>query len=254
VGALSGRSALVTGAASGIGRAIAELFADEGAALGLLDRDADGARALGGALEQRGGRALVLPGDVARDEDCRRAVAAVGAAFGRLDVLVNAAGIIRRADVLGTTEEEWDRAMAVNLKAVFLLARAAIPLMAAAGGGAIVNIASNWGLVGGPRAAAYCASKGGVVLLTRAMALDHGAQGIRVNCVCPGDIDTPMLRDEARQLGQAWEAFQAESASNPLRRVGAPEDVARAALFLASDAASFVTGAALVVDGGFVSG
>jgi NAD(P)-dependent dehydrogenase (short-subunit alcohol dehydrogenase family) len=181
-------------------------------------------------------------------------VEAVQAAFGRLDVLVNAAGIIQRADVLATSEEQWDRTLAVNVKSVFLLARAAIPAMLAAGGGAIVNIASNWGLVGGARAAAYCASKGAVVTLTKALALDHGHQGIRVNCLCPGDVDTPMLRDEARQLGLSWEAFREEAAANPLGRVGTPEDVAHAALFLASSAAAFVNGAALVVDGGFVAG
>jgi NAD(P)-dependent dehydrogenase (short-subunit alcohol dehydrogenase family) len=254
VDALSGRGALVTGAASGIGRAVALLFAREGAAVGLLDRDAEGARAAAREIEQTGGRALPLPGDVTLDADCRRAVEAVQAAFSRLDVLVNAAGIIQRADVLATSEEQWDRTLAVNVKSVFLLARAAIPAMLAAGGGAIVNIASNWGLVGGARAAAYCASKGAVVTLTKALALDHGQQGIRVNCLCPGDVDTPMLRDEARQLGLSWEAFREEAAANPLGRVGTPEDVAHAALFLASSAAAFVNGAALVVDGGFVAG
>ena len=126
--------------------------------------------------------------------------------------------------------------------------------MAKAGGGSIINMASGWGLAGGPKAAAYCASKGAVVLLTRAMALDHGPQNIRVNCICPGDIDTAMLRNEARQLGEPADRFLAEAARRPLGRVGRPEEIAQAALYLASDAASFVTGTALVVDGGGLAG
>jgi NAD(P)-dependent dehydrogenase (short-subunit alcohol dehydrogenase family) len=126
--------------------------------------------------------------------------------------------------------------------------------MARSGGGVIINTASNWGLVGGARAAAYCASKGAVVLLTKAMALDHGPDGIRVNCICPGDTDTPMLRSEAEQLGEPAAAFLAESARVPLGRVGRPEDVAEAAVYLASEASSFMTGASLLIDGGFAAG
>ncbi len=174
--------------------------------------------------------------------------------FGRLDILVNNAGIIRRTTVLDITEEEWDRVMAVNVKSIFLLSQYAIPVMAKAGGGVIINTASGWGLVGGRNAVSYCASKGAVVNMTRAMALDHGEQNIRVNCICPGDTDTPMLRSEARQLGQADEQFLAEAADRPLQRIGRPEDIAQAALYLASDAASFVTGTALVVDGGGLAG
>ena len=134
------------------------------------------------------------------------------------------------------------------------MSKVAIPILAAAGGGAIVNTASGWGLVGGANAAAYCASKGAVVNMTRAMALDHAAQDIRVNCVCPGDTDTDMLREEARQLGQPDEEFLAAASERPLRRIGRPEDVAQAVLYLAGDAASFVTGATLVVDGGGLAG
>jgi NAD(P)-dependent dehydrogenase (short-subunit alcohol dehydrogenase family) len=144
--------------------------------------------------------------------------------------------------------------MAVNVKSIFLMSRQVIPIMGKAGGGSIINMASGWGLAGGPKAAVYCASKGAVVLLTKAMAIDHGLQGIRVNCICPGDTDTAMLRDEAQQLGESTERFLAESARRPLGRVGKPEEIARAALYLASDAASFVTGAALVVDGGGLAG
>ena len=144
--------------------------------------------------------------------------------------------------------------MAVNVKAVFLMSRLAIPLMEKTGGGSIINTASGWGLTGGSRAAVYCASKGAVVLLTKAMAIDHGPQKIRVNCICPGDTDTAMLRNEAEQLGEPDDRFLAEAAKRPLGRVGRPEEIAQAALYLASDASSFVTGTALVVDGGGLAG
>jgi NAD(P)-dependent dehydrogenase (short-subunit alcohol dehydrogenase family) len=144
--------------------------------------------------------------------------------------------------------------MDVNVKSIFLMSHYAIPLMARAGGGSIINTASGWGLTGGPKAAAYCASKGAVVLLTKAMAVDHGSQNIRVNCICPGDTDTAMLRDEALQLGEIADRFLADAARRPLGRLGKPEEIAQAALYLASDASSFVTGTALVVDGGGLAG
>jgi NAD(P)-dependent dehydrogenase (short-subunit alcohol dehydrogenase family) len=156
--------------------------------------------------------------------------------------------------VLDLSEEDWDRVMAVNVKAIYLLSREVIPHMQKAGGGAIVNTSSGWGLAGGAKAAVYCASKGAVVLLTKAMAIDHGPQKIRVNCICPGDTDTPMLREEARQLGVENSRFFAESAKRPLGRAGTPEEIAQAVLYLASDASSFVTGTALVVDGGGLAG
>jgi NAD(P)-dependent dehydrogenase (short-subunit alcohol dehydrogenase family) len=156
--------------------------------------------------------------------------------------------------VIDLSEEDWDRVMAVNVKSIFLTSQQVIPIMAKAGGGTIINTASGWGLVGGPRAAVYCASKGAVVLLTKAMAVDHGPQNIRVNCICPGDTDTSMLRNEAQQLGELEDLFLAESARRPLGRIGKPEEIAKAALYLASDASSFVTGTALVVDGGGLAG
>ena len=253
-GALEGRVALVTGAASGIGRAIAGLLAREGAAIVVFDRDESGGRAAAEAIEADGGRCLAVAGDVTRDADCGRAVDAAIGKLGGLHVLCNNAGIIRRATILDTSEEDWDRLMQVNVKSIFLMSRRAVPHMKRAGGGVIVNTASNWGLVGGERAAAYCATKGAVVLLTKAMALDHGPDGIRVNCVCPGDTDTPMLRSEAEMLREPVDRFLAQSAQVPLRRVATPDDIARAVLYLASDASSFMTGAPLVVDGGFVAG
>jgi NAD(P)-dependent dehydrogenase (short-subunit alcohol dehydrogenase family) len=254
MGRLTGKRALITGAASGIGRATALLFAREGAAVVVVDVDEVGGQAVAQAIRDEGGRAMFVRCDVTQAEDCQRAVQRTVDEFGGLDVLFNNAGIIRRATVIGTTEEEWDRVMAVNVKSIFLLSKCAIPVMAQTGGGAIVNTSSGWGLVGGRNAVSYCASKGAVVNMTRAMALDHGAQNIRVNCICPGDTDTPMLRNEARQLGESDEVFLAEAADRPLQRIGRPEDIARAVLYLVSDDASFVTGTALVVDGGGLAG
>lgn len=253
MGTLGGRVAIVTGGASGIGRATAELLAAEGASVAVVDIDGPGAERVAAAIRSTGRRAVALPTDVTRDADCRGAVESAGDAFSRLDVLVNCAGIIHRADVVGLDEDEWDRVMDVNVKSVYLMSRYAVPAMVAGGGGAIVNIGSGWGLKGGPRAVSYCASKGAVVNMTRAMAIDHGPQGIRVNCVCPGDTDTPLLRSEARQLGVDEAAFLAESAARPLARLGTPEDVARAVLYLVSDASSWVTGSILVVDGGGIA-
>jgi NAD(P)-dependent dehydrogenase (short-subunit alcohol dehydrogenase family) len=173
---------------------------------------------------------------------------------GKISVLFNNVGIIRRASVVDTTEEEWDRVMDTNVKSVFIFSKYVIPVMTEAGSGVIINTASGWGIMGGQKAASYCASKGAVVLLTKAMALDHGPQNIRVNCICPGDTETPLLISEARQLGIPREEFLEEAKQRPLQRIGRPEEIANAVLFLASDAASYVTGTALVVDGGGLAG
>jgi len=219
-----------------------------------MDRDEARGAAVVREIVQDGGRAIFIPGDVARAEDCRQAVEQTVGELGGLEILFNNAGIIRRADVVGTSEEDWDRVMAVNVKGAFLLSKYAVPVMARPGGGSIIHASSGWGLVGGAKAAAYCASKGAIVLLTKAMAIDHGKQNIRVNCICPGDTDTPMLRNEARQLGMDEDKFLAEAADRPLQRIAQPEEIAQAVLYLASDASSFVTGAALVVDGGGLAG
>ena len=250
MGAADGKRAIVTGAASGIGRATAELLAAEGAAVILADVDETRGEAVAAGIRATGGRARFVRCDVTSSEACRSVVEAAVAELGGLDILCNNAGTIRRADVVGTTEAEWAHVMAVNVTSVFLMSKHAIPAISASGGGAIVNTGSGWGLKGGPLAASYCASKGAVVNLTRAMAIDHGPAGIRVNCVCPGDTDTGMLREEARQLGESEAAFLAEAAARPLARIGQPADIARAILFLATDAAGWVTGTTLVVDGG----
>jgi len=247
--ALEGRVALVTGAASGIGRAIAARFVAEGAATLLADVNEAAGMTAAEETRRQGGRTRFVHVDVRCAADCARAVDGALAAFGALHILVNCAGVIRRSTVTELSEADWDLVMDVNAKSVFLMSRAAIPRLAVVRG-TIVNIASGWGLAAGPRAAAYCASKAAVVLLTKAMAIDHGPQGIRVNCICPGDTDTPMLRSEARQIGQLEAEFLAEAARRPLRRIGRPEEIAGAAVFLASDAARFITGTTLVVDGG----
>jgi NAD(P)-dependent dehydrogenase (short-subunit alcohol dehydrogenase family) len=254
MGHLTGKVALISGGASGIGRAIALLFAQEGAAVSVADLDAAGAERVIAEIAGRGGQGRWLACDVTCATDCRQAAEGTLEAYGRLDILCNSAGIIRRASVLECSEEDWDRVMAVNVRSVFLLSKFAIPAMAQGGGGVIINIASGWGLVGGSQAAAYCASKAAVVNLTRALALDHARQGIRANCICPGDTDTPMLREEAKQLGLPEQQFLSQAAGRPLGRIGRPDDIAHAALYLAGDTSSFVTGAILVVDGGGLAG
>jgi NAD(P)-dependent dehydrogenase (short-subunit alcohol dehydrogenase family) len=247
---LEGKAAVITGAASGIGRGISLLLAQMGAAVALLDIDAGEGEAAATEIRNQSREAIYLQCDVRRAADCKNAVEAVTRKWNVIDILCNGAGIAIRKDVVELTEEEWDSALDVTLKGIFLLSREVIPHMVRVGSGSIINIGSGWSLKGGPQAASYCAAKGGVVNLTRAMAIDHGKHNIRVNCVCPGDIDTPMLRSECAQLGQNEQAFMREAANRPLARVGTPEDVANAVLFLASPMSTWITGATLVVDGG----
>jgi len=247
---LEGKVAIVTGAASGIGRQIAVRLAELGAAVAVLDKNADGATETVAGIRRDGGNAVAVPCDVSSRSDCHQAVERTIAAYGRADILCNNAGMVIRKDVLVLEEEEWDAVLDVTLKAAYLLSREVIPHMIRNAGGAIVNTGSGWSLRGGARAASYCAAKAGLLNLTRAMAIDHGKDNIRVNCVCPGDIDTPMLASECRQLGENSEQFMKEAANRPLHRVGTTDDVANAVLFLASDMAKWITGTHLVVDGG----
>lgn len=246
---LEGKVAMVTGAASGIGRGIALRLAELGAAIVILDIDAAGAKSTEERIAQQG-KARFEKCDVRSSRDCQQAVAAAIDAFGKIDILCNNAGVILRKDVTNLTEDEWDLALDVTLKSIFLLSREVIPHMIKAGSGVIINTGSGWSLKGGPQAASYCAAKAGVLNLTRAMAIDYGKHNIRVNCICPGDIDTPMLQSECEQLGEETVTFLREAANRPIARVGTPEDVANAVLFLASGMATWITGTHLVVDGG----
>ncbi|MBI2237890.1 MAG: SDR family oxidoreductase [Actinobacteria bacterium] len=251
---LAGKVALITGGTSGIGRATAILFAREGARVAITGRNEERGQEVVRELQGDGGAAIFVPSDVRLAEHCRRAVRDTVDAFGRLDVLFNNAGVFVANDALDCSEEEWDVQVDTSLKGTFLMCKVALPVMIAQGGGSIINNSSGWGLAGGEKAVAYCAAKGGVVVMTKAMAIDHGPQGIRVNCICPGDTETPMEHEDARRQGMTWEAYVAWASDRPLRRMGRPEEVAAAVLFLASDESSFITGAALPVDGGGVAG
>lgn len=245
---MDGKVVMVTGAASGIGKGIAEFFSEVGASVALLDINVERGEAVAKAI---GGVSRFFLCNVVSNADCEKAVKAVEKNYGHIDVLVNCAGIIYRKNVLELQEEEWDKAIDIVLKGTFLLSKHAIPVMAQKRSGAIVNISSGWGVKGGPKAVSYCAAKGGLVLMTRAMAIDHGPQNIRVNCVCPGDTDTPLLRSEAEQLGLNMDKWLQESADRPIHRLGTPEDIAKAVYFLANDKLSpWITGAVLLVDGG----
>lgn len=250
---LAGKRAIITGGGGGIGRATVAAFLREGASVAVVDRDADAVHRVQGEAGTSTGSLVGIAADVSGEAGCRQVVDEALAAFGGVDVLFNNAGIIRRADVVSTTVEEWDNVFATNIRAVFLMCRLVVPVMVAGGGGSIINTGSGWGLKGGVNAVSYCASKAAVVNLSRAMAIDHGPQGVRVNSVNPGDTDTGMLREEARQLGEEAGAFLSDAADRPLRRMGRPDEIAEAVVWLASDASSFVTGTALVVDGGGIA-
>ncbi|MFQ6037144.1 MAG: SDR family NAD(P)-dependent oxidoreductase, partial [Candidatus Aminicenantales bacterium] len=212
---LEGKTACVTGAGSGIGFASACRLAAAGACVALLDIDARKGQAAASKIRKIHPEAKFYRCDVSLDASCEEVVSRILEDFGKIDILVNNAGIIKRQTLVETTEEDWDAVLGLNLKSVFLLSRRIIPVMEKGGGGSIVNIGSGWGLKGGPRAAAYCASKAGIVNLTRAMAIDHGPHNIRVNCVCPGDVLTDLLRKEAAQLNVAFRAFKKEAARRP---------------------------------------
>lgn len=246
---LSGKVAIVTGAGSGIGRASAQRFAEEGASVVVSDIRGPKAEETVAMIEQSGGVAAACQADVANNDDVARLVAFTVDTFGGLDALFNNAGTIRPGTAVNLSVEDWDLVMAVNVRSVFLGAKHAVPAMIERGGGTIVSTASISGLAGDPAGVAYGASKAAVINLTRCLAVDHARDGIRVNCICPGAIDTPpvgrMLADPAAREGM--------ERSHLLGRIGQPREIGDAAVWLCSDQSSFVTGQALVVDGGITA-
>jgi len=246
-----GKRVLVTGSTSGIGEACGLCFAEAGATVMVSGRDQMRGRAVVEAIRAAGGAAHFIAADLRAPGACDLLVRETIQRLGGLDVLINNAGFLYTADALATSDAQWLDTMAVNVNALFYLSRAAVLHMKGAGGGAIVNIASEWGLNGEPNHVAYCASKGAVIQITRCMALDHARDGIRVNSVCPGEIHTPMMDAILTQVGGDLEGKLRELAAGiPMRRLAKPLEVARCVLFLASEHASYVTGANLPVDGG----
>lgn len=254
VGDFGGRVALVTGASSGIGRACAQLLASQGASVMVTGRNQAASQETLALVAMAEAEGHLMLGDVSDSSFANALVAGVIDRFGRLDVVVNAAGVIVRADAEATTDEQWRWQIGANLDAPFFVSRAALPHLRAAGGGAIVNIASNVGMVGSPGLAGYCATKGAVISLTQAMALDHAAENIRINAVCPGAVDTPMLGSgrEAAPMTQG-QAVEMNLASIPQGRVPGPDEVAELVLFLASDKSRHITGTAVPIDGGYTA-
>ena len=244
---LAGKVAIVTGAASGIGKATARLFAREGAQVVIADQNADGGQATADLIAQAGGQAISIATDVADTDQIQRMVDGTVTAYGRLDVLISNAASARVRPATELTEAEWDYTLATCLTSVYLGAKYAIPAMAAGGGGSIVNISSANGIFSNPGFSAYSAAKAGVLGLTRNLAIDYGAQNIRVNAICPG-----IIANERAEVSFAADPFErwAATETQVLGRYGRPEDIASVCLFLASDESSFMTGATLAVDGG----
>ena len=247
---ISDKVAIITGAASGIGRTTAILFAKEGGKVVVADKNEVGGNETVDLIRSDGGQAIFDYVNVTSATDIQGMVKTTINTYGKLNILVNTAGIATRLPVVDLSEEDWDRNIDVNLKSIYLSSKYAIPRMIENGGGSIVNIASIYGIVGGRIRAAYAASKGGVVNLTRSMALDYALHKIRVNCVCPGFVNTPLLKNILKNK----EEYQALADLHPMGRLGDMLEIALGVLYLASDESSFVTGIALPIDGGYTAG
>ena len=251
---LEGKVAIVSGGASGIGLGTAKRLAEFGASVALLDVNEKKGREAADSICSTGAAALFIKCDVTSPSDCESAVRQTVSAFGRIDILFNNAGIAIRKNAVDLEPHEWDLALNVSLKGQYLLSKYTIPFMKAAGGGSIINTGSGWSLKGGANALSYCAMKGGTLNMTRAMCIDHGPDNIRVNTVCPGDVDTPMLKSECEQLGGEYnDKYREECSARPIARLGTPEDVANVVLFLASNMSTWISGAHIVVDGGGIA-
>jgi NAD(P)-dependent dehydrogenase (short-subunit alcohol dehydrogenase family) len=250
---LAQRVAVITGAGSGIGRAMALRFASEGARILAADVNAAAAEATADAVRERGGEAAPFAVNVVEPEQVRLMVERARDRFGRIDILCNNAGIGSTTTVVDEDPEQWDWVMAVNVKSVFLGCKYAIPVMLEQGGGVIINTASVAGMVGIVNRAAYSASKGAVIALTKQVAIDYVERNIRVNCLCPGTVDSPWVGRLLAQSDNAAEMRRSLEARQPMGRLGTPEEVAGAALYLASDDAAFITGTGLVIDGGWTA-
>jgi NAD(P)-dependent dehydrogenase (short-subunit alcohol dehydrogenase family) len=255
MGKLSGKVALVTGGGSGIGRAASLKFAEEGAQVAVVDVDEAAARSVAKEILDVGGKAVAIVADVSSAADAAQMVDTTLRELGALHILYNNAGVDSTGSVLDGTEEDWDRCLDVNAKGTFLSSKFAAAEIEASGGGAIINQGSVAALVGIREFAAYCAAKGAVVSLTRAMAVDLAPRGIRVNCICPGTVFTPMMEPMIRKRGggDLQKGLELTVQKYPIGRLGTPEDIARVALFLASDDAAFVTGAVYAADGGMTA-
>lgn len=250
---LKNNVALITGAGSGIGRATALRLSEEGARIVAVDRNAESGQATVAQIHAQQGEALFVQADVSQEADAQRMVAAALQRYGRLDILFNNAAIQVFGTIPETATSDWDRVMDVNLKGVYLGCKYAIPPMIEGGGGSIINTASILGLVGDPMLPAYGATKGGIIAMTAAMAQAHGRQQIRVNCICPGDVATPLVLEYFEQQPDPAAARRQVESAYALGRIAEPEEIANAVLFLASDESSFITGTYLVVDGGVTS-
>lgn len=250
---LAGKVAIITGAGAGIGRATALLFAKEGAKVVVVDCDSEAGTKTVRLIEENGGAAIFLQVDVSKAADVKRMVERTVERYGELDILVNNAGIYTQGDVVEAAEEEWDRILDVNLKGVFLCSKYSIPEMMKGGGGSIVNIASEAGIVGIKNQVAYNVSKSGVIALTKSMALDFALHNIRVNCLCPGRTLTPLVEKVIAEAQDPESTRRALEEDRPLKRMGRPEEIAAGILFLASDESPYTTGSILSIDGGYTA-